>query len=207
MFCNHWSKERHTEWLTQDAQYSFFAKLDLSPIDQKINALNEKLNFDYLPSIPLDQMHLTLMSLASVESITSQTATAILEASKRVISATLPVSADLGEPSAWDEGIVIPLQDSPQLISLRAALFENSQKHVSSRDLIAGANFYPHLTLSYAEENKPKEPAEAIIEPYKGRSFGKIRIIGVDLVVLCRIEHKYVYTVEESSPISGQKVL
>lgn len=200
MFLNHWSSDIHKEWIRQDAQYSFFAIIDLKPLKAKIQEVTSKIVAPYLPALPIDEMHLTLMSIAAKQHVTNHIVDTLTREVTTETSSIVPITVTLGEPSVWDEGVVVPIQENTMLQDLRSSLFAISQKVIGPDNLIAGPSFYPHLTLAYANQSGSKNPIEKVLEEYRDKSVGSMTITGVELVKLWRENQRYDYTVVSSIP-------
>lgn len=186
---DHWS--RHPEWNHQTAQYSWFLKPRSPEVLGQLRRVNAALARDSLEPVSADEFHLTLMSIAPVDSVSQVELRELLLDSSEQLRGIQRCELIISGINAFTESVVAEIRPWDALMALRSRLYRSAIDILGTDRVMATEAFYPHLAVAYATADGPATPALNAIGPMRDLRFGVEELSEVILVELTRQDHHY----------------
>ncbi|AFU02834.1 2'-5' RNA ligase family protein [Nocardia brasiliensis] len=198
---NDWSAFRHLSavhdhwalkaWEPGQAGYYWYLTFTDSALIDLTSRCQQALDHDGLDPVPLDALHLTLLSIGRTDDVTEQNLDHIID-SGRVAAATVkPFRLSIGPLTGSRSALRFSVTPWDQLLDLHARLRSATAEHRPPSHLAETTEFRPHLGVGYLNRHQGTEQLVKDIGALRELPPVTVRIGQVHLVELRREGRTY----------------
>lgn len=189
--CDHWSLK---SWAPGESSYYWYLTFDDPALNDLAERCQKSLADDGLDAVPLDGLHLTLLSVGRTQDVSAEQLAAIADAARARLSTFAPFDLDVGPLAGSRSALRFSVTPWDRLLELHHLLREATSTHRPSSRLAETAELRPHLGIGYI--NRPQNAAALIgdIAALRDLPPVTVRVSKVELVELRRDGRQYRWT-------------
>jgi len=178
-------------WRPGRRMYAWHVTFDDQPTVRDLAARARDLLRDVpcLDLIPEEWLHLTTQGVGFSDEVSAADLAAITAAARSRLAAVPPAAVTLGPARVVDEGIVCDARPAAALSPVRDAVRAAIGDVWGPARVDGEADWWPHVSLAYANADGPAAPAEAALAGFDAAAV--ITVTEIQLILLDRDEHLY----------------
>ncbi|MGQ4615257.1 2'-5' RNA ligase family protein [Nocardia sp. R7R-8] len=195
---DHWTLKA---WAPGQSGYYWYLTFDAPALTDLAEQCQKSLADDGIDPVPLDALHITLLSVGKVGDVSSEQLTGIADAARSRLADIAPFDVEIGPLTGSRSALRFSVTPWNNLLTLHRALRAATAVHRPTSRLAETTELRPHLGIGYI--NRPQDSAALIAEVAALRDLPPVTVSvsKIDLVELRRDGRQYRWTDRAALPL------
>lgn len=185
---DHWSLK---PWSPGQAGYYWYLTFSDPELIDMTSRCQKELAHDGLDPVPLDALHLTLLSIGRTDEVTEQDLARIVESGRAAVAAVEPFRLSVGPLTGSRSALRFSVTPWRQLLDLHHRLRSAAAEHRPPGRLAETVEFRPHLGVGYINRQQGTRQLVKDVSALRGLAPVTVPIGQVHLVELRRVGREY----------------
>ncbi|MGY2036644.1 2'-5' RNA ligase family protein [Nocardia gipuzkoensis] len=188
---DHWTLK---SWEPGQSGYYWYLTFDDPALTDLAERCQKSLSDDGIDPVPLDALHMTLLSVGKVGDVSGEQLAGIVDAARARLAGVEPFDVEVGPLTGSRSALRFSVTPWDSLLKLHRTLREATATHRPTSRLAETTELRPHLGIGYI--NRPQNAAALIADVAALRDLPPVtvQVSKVDLVELRRDGRQYRWT-------------